>query len=63
MTTTMPPEVRAALETELAQLRRKADKRRDEPGFAANVVAIDARVAEIQAQLAAAETPVADSDP
>lgn len=49
----MTDEERAALTAERAALIRKASKRRDEPGFAVNVAAIDARVAEIDAALAA----------
>lgn len=33
---------------ELEALRRKLAKRRDEPGFAANVRAIEARIAELE---------------
>ena len=47
----MTPEERQALEAELADLQRKAAKRRDEPGFAQNVRDIDSRVAEIGALL------------
>lgn len=35
---------------ELAALREKLAKRRDRPGFAANVKAIEARIAELEAQ-------------
>ena len=48
----MTPEERAALEAELATLQRKAAKRRDQGGYASNVAAIDARIAEIEALLA-----------
>jgi hypothetical protein len=44
----MTPEERAALEAELADLQRKLAKRQDEPGFAANVAAIKARIAVIE---------------
>jgi hypothetical protein len=43
----MTPEERAKLIAERAELIRKVDKRRDQPGFAANCAGIDARVAEI----------------
>jgi phosphopentomutase len=46
------PEERAALQAELTKLKAKANARRDQPGYAANVAAIDARIAEIEAQLA-----------
>lgn len=49
----MTPEERAALERELAHLQRKAAKRRGEPGYAANVKAIETRCAEIEALLGA----------
>lgn len=48
----MTPEERAALEAELVVLRRKLEKRRDEPGFAANCAAIEARIAVVEAELA-----------
>lgn len=44
---------RAALQTERTKLVAKANARRDQPGFAVNVMAIDARIAEIDALLAA----------
>lgn len=44
----MTPEQRQALETELANLQRKLTKRKDEPGFAANAAAIEARIAVIE---------------
>ena len=47
----MTPEQRQALEDEKTDLQRKVAKRRDEPGFASNVQAIDARIAEIEAAL------------
>jgi hypothetical protein len=34
---------------ELESLRRKLDKRQDEPGYSANVDAIKARIAELEA--------------
>jgi hypothetical protein len=34
---------------ELESLRRKLDKRQDEPGYSANVEAIKARIAELEA--------------
>jgi hypothetical protein len=40
------------LAAELAALRRKLEKRKDQPGFAANAAAIEARIAEIEAELA-----------
>lgn len=49
----MTSEDRQALEDERQALVRKANKRRDEPGFASNVAALDARIAEIDALLAA----------
>lgn len=48
----MTDEERAALEAELIDLKRKVKKRRDMPGMAANVAALDARIAEIEALLA-----------
>ena len=51
----MTAEQRAALESEKADLTRKADKRRNEPGYGANVKAIEARLAEIEAELAAGD--------
>lgn len=48
----MTDEHRATLTAERADLARKADKRRDEPGFAENVREIEARVAEIDAEMA-----------
>lgn len=48
----MTPEERAALISEQADLTRKVGKRRDMPGYAENVEAIDARLAEIAALLA-----------
>ena len=47
----MTPDERAALEVELAALRRKLEKRRDMAGFSANMVAIAARISEIEATL------------
>ena len=46
------PEERIILEAERSDLQRKAVKRRDMPGFAANVAAIDERIAEIDVLLA-----------
>lgn len=34
----------------LADLRRKLEKRRDMPGFAANVAELEERIAELEAQ-------------
>lgn len=48
----MTPEERAALEAELTQVQAKAAIRRDQPGFAQNVVQCDARIAEIEVELA-----------
>lgn len=48
----MSPEVRAELTERRAELQRKADKRRNEPGFAANVKEIESWIAEIDADLA-----------
>lgn len=42
---------RDALSEELATLQRKLSKRKDEPGFAANCAAIEARIAEIEEAL------------
>jgi hypothetical protein len=50
----MSDEDRKALEDERTNLIRKAARRRDEPGFAANVREIDARIAEIDEALAGA---------
>lgn len=47
----MTPEQRQALEAELTDLQRKRSKRIDQPGFAENVKAIEARIAEIEAEL------------
>lgn len=44
----MTPDERAALEAELVLRQRQAGARRDQPGFAANVAALDARIAEIE---------------
>lgn len=43
---------RARLEAESADLQRKVEKRRNEPGFAANVRQMDARIAAIAVLLA-----------
>lgn len=43
---------RTALEAEKADLQRKLQKRRDMAGFASNVAALEARLAEIEAALA-----------
>jgi phosphopentomutase len=37
-------------EEELAALRAKLGKRRDRPGYAENVKALEARIAELEAQ-------------
>lgn len=50
----------ATLTAELAALHRKRARRTDQPGFAANVAEIDARIAVIEAQLA--EPPPAEDD-
>lgn len=47
----MSEDLRAELET----LQRKLVKRKDQPGFAANALAIEARIAEIEALLSEAE--------
>lgn len=47
---------RQRLEAELTDLQRKANKRRNEAGFAANVKAMDKRIVAIEAELAAEET-------
>lgn len=49
----MTPEHRAALEAEKTMLQAKADARRNQPGFSANVIEIDTRIAAIVAELAA----------
>lgn len=59
----MTPDERAALEAELAVLRRKVDKRRDEPGFAANVRALDVRIADIEALLVVVEPDPVEPEP
>lgn len=48
----MSPDQRAALQSELTDLQRKASKRRDQAGYAANVKAIEARIVAVQAELA-----------
>lgn len=50
-TPTMSEEVRAELTARRDAFARKADKRRDEPGFEANVAELDAWVAEIDGEL------------
>lgn len=47
----MEPEERAALEAELADLKRKLKRREGQAGYGANVIAIRARIAEIEAAL------------
>lgn len=47
----MTDEDRQALTDERAELQRKADKRRDQPGFSANVREIDERIAQIEGML------------
>jgi cell division protein FtsB len=42
------------LDTALADLRRKAAKRRETAGYAANVAVLEARIAALEAQRAAA---------
>lgn len=49
----MTDEQRSALEAEKADLQRKLAKRKDMAGFADNVAAIEARIAEIEALLTA----------
>lgn len=49
----MSDAVRAELISRRDAFKAKADKRRDEAGFAANVAELDAWVAEIDAELAA----------
>lgn len=49
---TMSDETRAELTARRDEMKRKADKRRSEPGFAANVEQLDAWVAELDAELA-----------
>lgn len=49
----MSDEVRAELTGRRAALKAKADKRRDEAGYAANVAELDAWIAELDAELAA----------
>jgi predicted RNA-binding protein with RPS1 domain len=44
-------EARAELEARRAELRRKADRRRNQPGFAAKVREFDEWIAEIDADL------------
>jgi hypothetical protein len=44
-----------ALEAELAELKRKAKKMTDAPGYAQTLAAVKARIAEIEAALAASE--------
>ena len=43
---------RAQLQQRLTALQAKADGRRDEPGYRANVAELDAEIARLQAQLA-----------
>lgn len=43
---------RAAKAAQLADLRRKLAKRTDEPGFAANVADLEAKIASLEAELA-----------
>lgn len=52
MTTTPAATDRPALEAEVARLQAKLRARKDQPGFAANVAELRARIAELQAQLA-----------
>ena len=49
----MSEEQRQALQAERADLDRKLRKRRDMPGFTANAREIEARMAEIDAELEA----------
>lgn len=52
--TAMTEDQRAAAVSELADLERIVEKRRDEPGYAANVAAMDARIAALRKELDAA---------
>ncbi len=49
----MPDMDLAALEAALADLRRKLAKRTDAPGYAANVIAVRARIAQLETERAA----------
>lgn len=49
----MTDDERAVLSAQLDGLRRKLEARRNQPGFAANVVEIEQRIAEIENDLAA----------
>lgn len=42
---------RAAKQAKLADLRRKLEKRTDEPGFAANVAELEQRIAQLEGEL------------
>lgn len=44
----------SGLDAALAELRRKAAKRRDTAGYGANVILLEQRIAELEAQRAAA---------
>lgn len=44
----------SGLDAALAQLRRKAARRRDVAGYGANLALLEARIAELEAQRAAA---------
>lgn len=51
----MTDEERTALSAHLDGLRRKLEARRNQPGFAANVVEIEQHIAEIEALQASAD--------
>jgi cell division protein FtsB len=51
----------SALDAALAELRRKAAKRRDVAGYGANVEALNARIADLEAQRAAVLAQDADA--
>jgi hypothetical protein len=48
---------REALEAELTDLKRKAKKMTDAPGYAQTLAAVKARIAEIEAELAVPVEP------
>ena len=45
----------AEIDAALVDLRRKLSKRRDQAGYADNVAAVEARIAELEAERAALE--------
>ncbi len=59
----MPDALANSPAEELATLERKLTKRRDVPGFATNARAIEARIAELRAEIAAAEEQVTHDQP